>query len=608
MRWVAGHHHTHPPHTAPTEALTLAEHQVPVWVMGAPAHRTITVDRATVTVIGRCGATDTELGTAAETAVRNRDWSAFTHWSGSYLTVLTTGHDTVLVPDLAGVWPLYYTLHDQGWLWATRARPLAQAVGADLDVEVLAAHLAAPLVEELRATRSLWRSIHQVPPGHALHLTHARATTTAPQPLSGLDPGQVPDRLRTALTGAIDLRTQGVAQVSADLSGGADSTTIALLAARTTPVVALTYTATGLGNHTDLRHAHAAAATTEAITHHLIHGGPHTLPYTDLHQQTPTDAPALDLRAWARHRAYLTPAAHAGSTVHLTGNGGDNVLSTGPTHLADLLATGHYRRAWDQTLAHARLWRVPAHRLARAVNRLARTRYPDALTALAKHLHHRTRPTRGDRTLTWAPPTATAAWLTPELCRVLAQQTRYAAQQAADEDERLLPGQWADHRGLAYYAAGHTTFRDLAHHDPGVDISAPFLDNTVVRATLTAPSWSRADAHRFKPTLHRAMAGLLPPGVWERSSKDAFTTHAYQGLRRNAPAIRDLLTTPRLRELGALDISPVLAALGRAVDGRTAPLGALAQIITTEMWLRSLEHEPIWWAPTHTTATVGGRR
>lgn len=607
MRWVAGHHHTHPPRTAPAEALLLSEHQVPVWVMGAPSHRTIVNGHTTLTIIGRCAATDNDLRSAVAAALTSRDWSVFTRWSGSYISVLTTGQDTVLVPDLAGVWPLYYTLHEYGWLWATRARPLAQATGAALDVEVLTTHLAAPLVEELRTTRSLWRGIHQVPPGHALHLTHGRATTTAPEPLIGLDPGQVPDRLRTALTDALDLRTQGADQVSADLSGGTDSTTITLLAARTAPVLALTYTASGLGNHTDLRHAHVAAATSRAITHRIIHGGPETLPYTDLHQQIPTDAPALDLRAWARHRAYLTPAARAGSTVHLTGNGGDNVLSTGPAHLADLLAAGHHRRAWTQTLAHARLWRVPTHRLARAVYRLAHTPYPAALTALANHLHRRTRPTRLERTLTWAAPTATAAWLTPALCQTLAHLARHAAQQATDEGQHFLPGQWADHRGLTYYAAGHTTFRELAHQDPGVDISAPFLDNTTVRATLAAPSWSRADAHRFKPTLHQAMTGLLPPEVWERSSKDAFTTHAYQGLRRNAQTIRDLLTTSRLGGLGALDTTPVLAALDRAVDGRTAPLGALAQVITTEMWLRSLEHEPTWWAPAPSTAKAEGR-
>lgn len=607
MRWVAGHHDTYPPRITPTEALTLPEHQVPVWVMGAPSQRTINDGRTTLTVIGHCAATETDLRMAMDTVLRSRDWSAFTRWPGSYLTVLTTGHDTVLVPDLAGVWPLYYTLHGHGWLWATRARPLAQATGAALDAEVLTAHLAVPLAEELRATRSLWRGIHQVPPGHSLHLTHSRATTTAPEPLSGLDPGHVPDRLRIALTDALALRTQGAEQVSTDLSGGVDSTTITLLAARTAPVLALTYTASDLGNHTDLRHAHTAAATTGAITHHIVHGGSDTLPYTDLHQRLPTDAPALDLRAWNRHRAYLAPAAQAGSTVHLTGNGGDNVLSTGPAHLADLLATGRYRRAWDQTLAYARLWRVPAHRLARAVRRLARTRYPEALSALGDHLYHRTRPTRLERTLTWVVPTTTASWLTSDLCQALARQVHHAAEQATDEGERPLPGQWADHRGLAYYAAGHTTFRDLAHHDPSVDISAPFLDNTVVRATLAAPSWSRADAHRFKPALHQAMAGFLPTGAWERSSKDAFTAHAYQGLRRNAPAIRDLLATTRLGEFGVLDIIPVSAALDRAVDGRTAPLGALAQIITTEMWLRSLEHEPTWWVPAHNTINVGGR-
>lgn len=128
--------------------------------------------------------------------------------------------------------------------------------------------------------------------------------------------------------------------------------------------------------------------------------------------------------------------------------------------------------------------------------------------------------------------------------------------------------------------------------------------HTVVRATLTAPSWTRADAHQFKPRLREAMHDVLPSHVWERDSKDSFTSHAYQGLRRNAPAIRDLLTTSRLAESGIVDSAPALVALERAVDGRTAPLGALAHLITAEMWVRSLEHAPTWWTTTPQPVTV----
>lgn len=606
MRWVAGHHQTCPPLTVPDGARILSEHSMPVWVMGGYPHRTVTTGQAALTIIGRCSATTGDLLIALRTAMRKQEWSVFSRWSGSYLTVITTGSDTVLIPDLAGVWPLYYTLHDHVWRWSTRARPLAQATDASLDVEVLAAHMAAPLVEELRGTRSLWRGIHQVPPRHALHLVHSQVFTSALGPLSGLSSDQVPNRLRTALTDAVDLRVEGEKKVSTDLSGGVDSTTITLLAARSTSLYSVTYTALDLGNHVDLHHARVAAATTNAITHRVVHGGPETLPYTDLQQRVPTDSPSLDLRAWGRHRTYLTAAAHMGSTVHLTGNGGDNVLSTGPAHLADLLATGQRRRAWTQTLAHARLWRVPAHRLARAVHRLARTRYPDSLGALAGHLRRRTRPERLDRALTWTAPTATASWFSSDLSDLLARRAHHVAEEVAAGDGHSLPGQWADHRGLSYYTAGHINFLDLAHHDLGVDITAPFLDNEVVRATLAAPSWSRADSHRFKPTLRMAMADFLPSEIGERSSKDSFTTHAYQGLRHNFPAIHELITSTRLGELGLLDTTPVIAALNRAVNGRTAPLGALAQIITTEMWMRSLDHEPEWWVSVR-DGTMTGR-
>jgi hypothetical protein len=89
--------------------------------------------------------------------------------------------------------------------------------------------------------------------------------------------------------------------------------------------------------------------------------------------------------------------------------------------------------------------------------------------------------------------------------------------------------------------------------------------------------------------------------VLERRTKDSFTTHAYTGLRRNAPAIRTMLATSHLANAGLL--TPAMAALNRAVDGRTAPLGALAHLITAEMWVRSLDAEPTWWTTTPNPST-----
>ncbi|MEV2276995.1 albusnodin/ikarugamycin family macrolactam cyclase [Nocardiopsis sp. NPDC049922] len=599
MRWAAGYHRPRPSELTPIGADTLTDHHSPVWTIGALHHRTT---HFTVTVIGGCGATTAQLHDTCHDALRTRDWHQLTHWPGSYLSVLTTPEETVVVTDLAGVWPVFYTHHDNGWLWATRARPLAQATAARLDTDVLAARLAAPLVEELRSTRSLWRGIHQVPPGHALILTHQRATTIDYEPPTGPDPDATPHRLRTALSTAVHLRATTTERLSADLSGGLDSTTLTLLAARRRSVYALTYTAPGLDNHEDVRHARTAAATTSRITHHLVHGDPDTLPYSHLEQAAPTDAPAPDLRALGRHRAYLSPARAHGSTLHLTGNGGDTVLSTGPAYLADLAATGQHRRVWAETRARARLWRLPAHQLLRGVYRLARTRYPHALDQLATHLEQGTRPPRLERALAWTAPTALAAWLTPTSRRVLAEHAHHAAR-TADDDH--LPGAWADWRGLRYYAATHTTFIDLIAHDVGVHISAPFLDNQVVRATLAAPSWTRGHVHRFKPQLHAALADLLPPALLKRRTKDSFTTHAYEGLRRHAPAIRTLLEDAHLADVGIVDPAPALAALNRAVDGRAAPLSALAHLVTAELWVRTLAEAPAWWT---TTPTPTGSR
>ncbi|GAB2926035.1 albusnodin/ikarugamycin family macrolactam cyclase [Streptomyces mayteni] len=554
MRWVAGWEH--PFESAPVRpypsGVDVGRVEGRAWAIGAHRVAAVRDGAARLAVVGWCGASrrDLEAGLAA---MRRGDWGRVTHWPGSYLTVFTAPGSTVVVNDLAGTWSVYWRAYGGGWIWATSARALAALGDRDIDTDFLSASLVVPLVEELNEGRSAWRGVRRLSPGHALVLGDRGART---EPYA-VEAASRPDaeELREALVEAVDLRTSGVRQITADLSGGLDSTTVAVLAAARRPVFAVTYTHPALGNGDDLHHAGTAARGAPAIERHLVSGSDADLPYGSLNSVPPTDAPTSDLLTLARRRAYLMPAARRDSEVHLTGNGGDAVLSTSPAFLADLVASGRHLASVRETLARARLWRVSAQRLWRAVHRLGRQSYADGLWCAAGRLDDGDRGRGLFRSFDWVTISAVADWLLPEVRWHLAERLRSAAETVRGDEP---PGGWRDWRGLRWFGAGHAQYLAVADR-MGLRVSAPFLDNRVVRATLGSPSWERTAARQPKPQLRAAMGGLVPESVLARRTKASFSGHGYAGLRARHGELRELLATSRLAEWGPGSCCPLAA-------------------------------------------------
>jgi asparagine synthase (glutamine-hydrolysing) len=122
----------------------------------------------------------------------------------------------------------------------------------------------------------------------------------------------------------------------------------------------------------------------------------------------------------------------------------------------------------------------------------------------------------------------------------------------------------------------------------GIAVHAPFLDTEVVRACLTLPAHRRADPVVPKPLLRVALAGLVPEPVLSRPTKGDYTRDAYLGIRRAAPALRRLLSSPAAADHGLIDPVPVRAALAGAIQGLPTPWGALNQVFAVELWLRDM--------------------
>ncbi|MFC7310192.1 asparagine synthase-related protein [Streptomyces monticola] len=615
----------------------------PLWAVGdwrPDEVRVVKADAQTrIAVLGTCGASDEQLRVGLF-AARGGALRHLTAWPGSYTAVVQVGRRVTVAGDLAGARPVFYTPWAGGTAFATAALPLADLIEAHLDIGHLAALLACPDVPEALQDSTPYLGVSRIPPGHALILRDgareiagyeavASLAVAAPQ----MDATRAVDGVRDALVEAVRTRLAAprhvpdidpgpvpgmgpaerrsarmpVPGIGADLSGGPASGTLALLAAGLPGLpgtvlghgtgagerlLAVTFNdlATS-GREAELERAGAIAANPR-LHHVVVAAGEEALPYADLDGPL-TDEPGPSLVTAARHRARLA----SGSADHLTGYGARQVLDAHPARLADLLMDRRRRHLVRPVAALAKAEGsvlVPT-RVYGAARRLARTSYRAGIESAAVRL----RDGRFEEpigavgaslaALTWARPGPAARWLTGEaLAEVSVRLEQSATRPGPGPGQH--PGELRARAALARHAA------DLRVLEQAAEVRfqrlhAPFLDNQVVRACRALPAALRvqpgARADILRTVLEGAGVTELPPG-WGATSHASSAAAVGTGLRVAVEELVDLFAAPLLAQAGIVEGRVVQKALRAAADGESLPLDGLAELVSTELWLRRL--------------------
>ncbi|MFC4055948.1 asparagine synthase-related protein [Actinomadura syzygii] len=491
--------------------------------------------------------------------------------------------------DLAGQFPLYSSGRARETVVGTHPNLVAEAHGRAFDPLSFAGRIACPHVMPLWGDRSPYEDVTRLPSGTWMHIAASGRQATSSgsaHELVSLDEGA--RELRAALDEAVRLRCAGATEsepVSADLSGGLDSTSVAFLAARhaAAPVEAVTYHHPAVPA-ADLAEASRSAALDSRLRPAVVHGTDDTLPYQALGEPAVFGEPAPGALAWRRSALRLQHAATVRARLHLTGEGADALLGAAPSYLAELARPGSARRFAAHCARQARLRHTSAFGLAVRARRTAASSPAEALSALAATL---TRPPEPgafgwpDGVAWWPVAPEALRWLTPRARADLADLAGGSAvpgvRSAADMAARTELRHSADtQRHLRELGAGL-----------GVAVHAPFLDDAVVAACLRVPASAKVAPDAFKPLLARAVHGLVPGEVLSRRTKGDYTGEDYRGARRAAAAIRGLLTGSRLADLGIVDPAAVGRTVDRLLAGVEVPLGSLNALLATEAWLRS---------------------
>ncbi|MEV6818347.1 albusnodin/ikarugamycin family macrolactam cyclase [Nocardiopsis dassonvillei] len=549
----------------------------------------------TAVILGECFGTRTELCTTLASGEPLHVVAARTaSFPGSFSVVVSQGPEVAVATDLAGLHRVWFRQTPGVVEYASSPLPLTEVLTERLDSEALAAGLFCGDFHTGLPGGSLFKGVTEVAPDQILVIRRGVVKLvsrhTEPQRLTVPTAGRI---LREALDTGVRKRVVGARAVTADLSGGMDSSSLALLAARHRyeRVPALTYSDPFAVNDDDTGYAARLAAQEPRLAQVVIEGGGETLPFTDMDAVPWTDHPSLDTVIFARDRARLLPAS--ASSVHLAGDGGDVVLGAPLTYLATLARTGGPRRFLREARGWARLRHRPAHRVMRAAWRAGRTTYADTLAILAACLEgdapHRApgRSQQIERGIAWARLSQCAAWGTPKSRGAVAGRLRQAVR-----DVNVLEGVEAHTlRTIRQHTFDTRLFVSIAEHI-GVEVALPFFDNQVVAACLSVPAVDRVSVIQTKPLLKAALSEVVPSELYARRTKGDYGACEYHGVRRNATELRALLRESRLGDLGIIRPHLVLAELERAIGGEHAAMAGINQVIAAEVWLRKLEHLP----------------
>ncbi|MEV5611770.1 asparagine synthase-related protein [Streptomyces sp. NPDC052225] len=483
-------------------------------------------------------------------------------------------------------------------LVSDRPAVLAHLTGAALDETALALRLLDFLPHPLGG-RPMWRGITEIDPADALVLrTDGTSASTrrwwhAPEPELPLREGAL--RVGDALDRAVRAHVADAPHVSAELSGGLDSTSLAFLARRAGAGPGASGRLSLLTVASRERHAEdetwarravglARAADPAGLTHDVVPAAEAPLFYAGVAappgpDDIPTDEPLPVAPARARARLLLARAAARGSRVHLTGYGGDELFMALPAATADLLPR-HPLAAWNRIAAVRHQLGWPLAATVRALlNRPSYRRW------LAGAVTDDGPPTARTPQLSWGVPQTLPPWLTPD-ARTL---VRDAFREAAAHAEPLAPRP-GRHLDLDTVRIGARHFQAMEEYGLalGLPVAAPMYADHVIEATLAVRLADRIDPARYKPLLAEAVRGVVPAPLLARTTKDHMNGDHTQGLVRHGDELRELWQagTSHLAALGLVDATR-LDALAADPYSPLHTRHSLDATVAGEMWLRA---------------------
>ncbi len=503
--------------------------------------------------------------------------------------------------DLMGGFPLYWGQRGRRVAVATSLQQVCAWIGADaLDPEYEAEYLMLPGCgeSEVASERTPYQGVRRLLPQTILDVDLRTGSAQTHKHWEWLDHLEEPAaqdlptiaaRYRELLTEAV--RTRMAGPTAAHVSGGLDSTSVALLAATEIERGA----AAGPLHTISLVYDSMAVLSREReVICSAVDGRPHVVPHfvvgDGLLDFAPYTAPPDHEEPWpwlgaaGTEMARTDAAMRAGVTTVLTGQGADELLDLGPYHLADLLRRGRVVRAWREACraAHGENCGVWPILYSFGIQPLLPLGIRGGIGPLFRggssdwlHLTEFTVPP-------WVRPGYAQRYALRDRARAHARRSRKAGRPhlLSVALDRIV-GRWGD-LGRWYISAPRSI---LVEH--------PFLDPRLIRFMLgvhaRAPPQPRTIS---KPVLVEAMKGILPDAIRLRPKAGFFNEPYFRGIAQHAGELERLLDSHRHALPEWLDREALVHCLRQSALGIGNDRVQMDRLNVTLSWLKWLTLRP----------------
>jgi len=491
--------------------------------------------------------------------------------------------------DQLGVKPFYYTFSNGRLAFASEIKALLLLPGfsREVDPEALTSIL---LFLWIPDPKTIFHNIHKLPPGHFLEFRHGHlkleryweipTAQTDSQPESCYVEG-----LREQLQQAVKRQMVSDVPVGAFLSGGLDSSAVVSLARSVSNGHFASYTIKFRAEDSrleampdDTKYARLIAERF-GTEHHEINIAPNLvelLPKILWHLDEPIADPAA-INTYLIAKA----AKESGTTVLLSGMGGDEIFAGYRKHLATLLAW-HYCRIprWLRLLTvEGVVQRLPVTvarrgwRLVRWAKRFIKNANSDmAASFICNSSYYDEKELRELLHPSLTLP-GSESYALRRYREIFAQASglEFVNQMCLVDTKLFLPGL-------------NLMYSDKATMAAGVESRPPLVDHQVVEFAFRIPAKYKIHGWQAKYILKKAMAPLLPQEVIYRP-KAAFgvplRAWVKHGLNR---LIDDLLSEERIRRRGYLNPAYVRQIIMEDRAGRQDNAHRIWALLTLEMW------------------------
>ena len=584
----------------PLDGKMIWEGTNPFWGCGSwGKQQIITMSEGSVrlAIVGTCLAPDETLVELLQNAVRKTDYSQLIRLPGNYNLIVQDKTDTYVFVDVAGLKPVFYTTYDSFIVYSSLGVALQQLIKAEVDRCWLANSLAGMTTLNLLQNRSPFCNVQVIPPGHYLQISEGKPTCkrywNGPQEHSSFS--QTAEKLRSELLTAVEGRVRLYGNVTSDLSGGFDSTTLALIAAKSLAMQGqklqtITIKSVSSTESEDVKWATHAASLYPNIASVMIEGDEIPAEFSNLESIPLTDAPEPCTLGIGKIGYVMKIAKSQGSQLHLNGEGGDAVLEAPSSYLADLLRRARILTFLQHTYGAARSELSSPVALMKDAIKLNFTSYRQWLLQQAKKLmsiekssHSLINEQSMSNTLGWDSEPNVANWYTKNsVDSVVAELKRWACVATPFADSPGENEYIASIQALGFSCVVHQQLAET--YD--VNLEFPYFDSLVIDACLSANPEERTTPFSYKPLLPKALESDLPQSIFTRTTKGDYTSDEFFALRQNMPLINELFQTSLLADMGLIDIREFRAYIQQLSMGLAAGSFAFHQTLATELWLR----------------------